>query len=268
MVLELLIKPHTAERVPFTVGVVSFIYTFIAIAVSFRLFPQQSSILSIAFITILFIPLFQRLFLIEEKKEIGKTKKNIISRHTPLIYVFAAFFIGTMLAISAAAVFLPESSIVFDTQRDTLQRLGSATGAATTEGDFSRFFLNNTQVMILIFIFSILFGSAALFILVWNASVIGVYIGTIVESIANTGVPLGTAYIYGVPYSLASIALHGIPEILAYFFAALAGGVLGIGIIREKWKSKEFRIIFRDGLAFLIIAESLILIAAFLEAVF
>lgn len=271
MVLELLIKPHAAERVPLAVGFAAFVYTFVAIAFSLQLFPQQASILSIAFITIIFMPLFQRLFSIEEKKDrFAATRKsrNLFTRHKPLIYIFAAFFIGVVLATSAVFVFFPSASSAFDIQQETLQRLGAATGSAATDGGFSRFFFNNTEVMVLVFILSILFGAGAIFILAWNASVIGVYAGVIVKTLANAGLPLETAYIYGIPYSLGTIALHGIPEILAYFFAALAGGVLGIGIIREKWSSKEFHLIFKDAVAFFIIAEFLIALAAFLEAFF
>ena len=47
--------------------------------------------------------------------------------------------------------------------------------------------------------------------------------------------------------------------------AALAGGMLSVGIIREKFKG-HFEKIFIDSVIFLGIAEVLIIIAAFLEA--
>jgi len=68
-----------------------------------------------------------------------------------------------------------------------------------------------------------------------------------------------------VPAGLGSIALHGVPEIAAYFVAALAGGMLSVAIIREKFKG-HFEKIFIDSIAFLALAEVLIIVAAFLEA--
>jgi len=73
------------------------------------------------------------------------------------------------------------------------------------------------------------------------------------------------AYILGVPVGLGSIALHGIPEIAAYFVAALAGGMLSVGILREKLKG-HFEKIFIDAIIFLALAEVLIILAAFIEA--
>ena len=73
------------------------------------------------------------------------------------------------------------------------------------------------------------------------------------------------AYLLGVPAGLGSIALHGVPEIAAYFVAALAGGMLSVAIIREKFKG-HFEKIFIDSIAFLALAEVLIIVAAFLEA--
>ena len=140
-----------------------------------------------------------------------------------------------------------------------------ATGGVVT---FSDFFLNNTQVMILIFILSMLFGAGAIFILAWNASVIGVYAGLIVNSFVIKGFPLTNAYIFGVPVALVSIALHGIPEIMAYFFAGIAGGILSVGVMREKLGSRNFKIIFIDSLKFLLIAEVFIAFAAWLEIAF
>ena len=120
--------------------------------------------------------------------------------------------------------------------------------------------------MLLLFMLSIVFGAGAIFILVWNASIIAVFLGIFIRSFIEQGFPITVAYLFGVPIGLSSIALHGIPEILAYFFAGLAGGILSVGIIREKIMSKEFTEVFKDALVFLLFAEVLILIAALVEA--
>ncbi len=274
MVLEDIINPRKAENRPAKIFFIAIVYTLVAIFFANFLFPAQSSILTVALVTVIFVPFFQKLFIIEEEKESlaanHKAKINLILRHSRIIEVFAAFFIGVIVATSLVYIFFPAQD-TFSLQSTVIKSFSSGTsmqsGAATQSGDFSRFFINNTQVMIITYILSILFGAGAIFILAWNASVIGVYIGITTQSFIGKGYPLAAAYAVGLPLGLSSIVTHGIPEVLAYFFAAVAGGVLSVGILREKLRSKEFQLIVKDSIKFLIIAEVLIFIAALIEAV-
>jgi uncharacterized membrane protein SpoIIM required for sporulation len=267
MVLESIMNPRNAEGKPWHVFILAFFYSLVAIFFAHQLFPSQSSILAISLITIIFVPFFQKLFEIEEKKECFAARNkcgNIFTRHARIIYTFSAFFMGIILSMNIAYMFLGFED-VFSLQKEWFAAQG-VTGQATGDASFSTYFINNTQVMILMFILSAMFGAGAIFILAWNASVISVYLGFISHSFVNQGMTISTAYIYGVPAGLGSIALHGIPEILAYFIAGLAGGVLSVGIIREKIISKEFKKVFMDSVMFLVIAEALIFFAAYLEA--
>ena len=260
--LESILNPKNAEDKPSHVFGISILYSFIAMLFAQQLFPSQSSMLTIALITIIFVPFFQKLFETEETADIT-IHKNLYERHKRSILVFSGFFLGTMFAVTGAYLFSPESHL-FTLQTETLQNIGSPTGQAVSSSDFLRFLFNNTKVMTLIFILSAVMGAGAVFILAWNASVIGVFIGLFSQNLAaHTG---SIAYIYGIPLALSSIALHGIPEILAYFVAGLAGGILSVGIIREKAFSDNFKIIFKDSVSLFIIAESLIIGAALLEA--
>jgi len=262
MVLESILNPKNAEDKPLHVFVIAFAYSIISALLAKHLFPEQSSILTIALITIVFVPFFQKLFEIEEEAEdeAARGKKgNLFGRHKKIIFVFSAFFVGVSVAVAIMYLFLPRD--IFTLQMDTLKGFS---GAAIQRGSFEMFFLNNSQVMILMFILSTMFGAGAILILAWNASVIGVYVGSVAQSL--TGKLGAVAYIYGVPVGLGSLALHGIPEILAYFIAGLAGGILSVGVIRENILSKEFKLIFRDSLAMLVVAEALIVVAAFIEA--
>lgn len=263
MVLESILNPKNAEDKPLHVFIITIAYSVISALLAKQLFPTQASLLTVALITIVFVPFFQKLFEIEEEREdeaARGAKGNLLSRHKKIIFVFSAFFMGVSVAVTTLYLILPRD--VFSLQLDTLKNFS---GAATQLGSFEAFFLNNSQVMILTFILSTMFGAGAIFILTWNASVIGVYVGSLVQSLVQK---LGAvAYVYGVPVGLGSIALHGVPEILAYFIAGLAGGILSVGIIRESILSKEFKLIFRDSLMLLVIAEVLIIIAAYIEAI-
>lgn len=262
MVLESILNPRNAEDKPLHVFIIAFMYSLLAVYFSHQLFPAQSSILSIALITIIFVPFFQKLFVIEERMEVGKPKGNLFARHKKVILTYSVFFLGVALAMIMIYVLFPGFSDVFSLQKEWF----SSTGAATTHGGFEMYLINNTQVAALIFILSMLFGSGAILILAWNASVVGVYVGLLVQSLIGKGYGTATAFLYGIPIGLGSIALHGIPEIIAYFIASLAGGIMSVGMIREKVLSDEFKNIAKDALIFLVAAEILIIMAAYIEA--
>ncbi len=268
MVLESMLNPKNAEDKPWQVFIISIIYTFIAVFFASLLFPSQASILSVALITIILVPFFQRMFILEEKKEDLAARKlsrgNLFVRHAKTIYVFSAFFLGVIVAMSFIFIFFPNPSL-FSLQTETIR--GFSTASAAQPGDFWRYFQNNTQVMVLVYALSILFGAGSVFVLGWNASVIAVYVGSVSRSFIEQGFAPGAAYIFGVPLGLGSIFLHGVPEIIAYFIAGLGGGILSVGILREKWGGKNFHLILKDSLILLVAAECLIFVAAFIEAV-
>ncbi|MBI4895159.1 MAG: stage II sporulation protein M [Candidatus Aenigmarchaeota archaeon] len=270
MVLEAILNPKKAEDKPWLVFFIAVILSFLAIYISWVLFPSQASILSVAFVTIFFVPFFQRLFRFEEKKDELAVRKHmkhdsIFKRHQKALYVYGAFFIGVILVYSAVFTFIPSMRDVFSLQLEWFK--GSFTGQAVEAGNFARYFVNNTQVMLIFFILSIVFGAGAVFILSWNASVIAVYLGIVVNKfIPALGV--STAYVYGFTIGAGSIIFHAIPEIGGYFFAGIAGGVLSIALLREKFMSKEFKEAGKDAMVWFVLAEVLIIIGALIESRF
>ena len=59
--------------------------------------------------------------------------------------------------------------------------------------------------------------------------------------------------------------VHGIPEILAYFVAALAGGIISVAIIRKDYKTKSFQRILLDVSDPVLLSVLILFIAALLE---
>ena len=268
MVLESLLNPKTAANKPLHIFTVSILFTAISSWLALNLFPAQSSILSVAFVTIFFVPFFQRLFAVEERKDElaarHKVKAGFIKRHKPIVVAYTAFFLGMVLTYSFLYVFSPTVRDLYSLQLDWFRSQGIA---AVQSESFERYVVNNSQVMVLFFILSVLFGAGAVFILAWNASVIAVFVGLIANKLVPAlGAPV--AYVYGVGTGLGSIALHGIPEIGGYFFAGVAGGILSVGLIRERFMSREFKEVAKDSIAWLVIGEVLIVIGAVLEALF
>ena len=108
--------------------------------------------------------------------------------------------------------------------------------------------------MIFTLIFSLVFGAGAIFILAWNASVISASIGIFTKySLAE--IPLG----------LFRYMVHGFPEIAAYFIAALAGGIFGIGIARHGIKDPRFLKVGLHALVLIGIAVLCLIIAGLME---
>ena len=60
-------------------------------------------------------------------------------------------------------------------------------------------------------------------------------------------------------------APHGIPEILAYFVAGLAGGIISTAAIRHDFGTKKYINIIMDSAVLLLLSLFLLVISAWLE---
>ena len=114
---------------------------------------------------------------------------------------------------------------------------------------------NNLRVMIFSFVLSFLLGTGAIFILSWNASILAVYFAGFLR-----GGQFETFY-----QQTLGIIPHAPIEILAYFLAGIAGGILSVGVIREKINSKEFMLVLRDSLILLMISVFAVLLGGVVE---
>ncbi len=59
--------------------------------------------------------------------------------------------------------------------------------------------------------------------------------------------------------------IHGIPEIAAYFIAALAGGIVSVAVIKHEVRSEKFWSVLQDSLNLIIIAVVILFLAAGME---
>jgi len=264
-VLEDLLSPESAARSPLRVFVVSFFLTWVAIVVSLSLFPDHASVLVCAILAAFLAPFFFSLFASEGAKESQTNGRNILSRHSSVIEIYGAFFLGSILAFSLAYVAFPKDlrAMTFAKQTEEIARLSTFLTGSAIRSDLARLiFANNTLVLLTTFLLSFLFGAGAALILGWNASVIATYAGLYATSLAAKGYPELAAYAVGIPQALLSISMHGIPEIFGYFFAGLAGGILSAGLA----SNKQFRKILVDALIFLGVGEFSIFVGAFIES--
>ena len=118
--------------------------------------------------------------------------------------------------------------------------------------------------------FSFIYATGAIFILTWNATVIGAAIGNFIRTnISNYTSSLGMAeagnYFHVISFGLLRYAIHGIPEIMAYFYGGIAGGILSMAIIRKHYRTNIFNHIMADFFEILLLSVAFLVVAAFLE---
>ena len=143
-------------------------------------------------------------------------------------------------------------------------------GCVSGQGTFQKILFNNVKVLAVTFLFSLFYGAGAMFILVWNASVIGTAVGILVRnSLASVSEVFGVGYLasyFGIfSASILRYAVHGFFEILAYFIVALAGGMLSLAISKHGFRTEQFRKVAFDVLSLSSLAVGLIFLAALVE---
>tara|TARA_Y100000310_G_scaffold333952_1_gene412579 strand:+ start:7148 stop:7999 length:852 start_codon:yes stop_codon:yes gene_type:complete len=275
MVLESLLNPMKAERKPLEMFFLGFVYTSIAIILSLWIFKDQASMIMVFLTVMACVPIVYNTMKLEESKDMVVSKERALMKEHNKAIVFLMFlFLGITVSFVAWYVFLPSDtlSFVFDKQITTIQAINNKiVGNAYQQfSTFSKIFLNNVKVLSFAVLFAFIYGAGAIFILTWNASVIGTAIGNFIRSsLSEYASLLGferiSSYLGVVSIGLLRYALHGIPEILAYFYGGLAGGIISVAVIKKHYKSKKFSNIVFDISELLIISLAFLIVAAFVE---
>jgi len=191
----------------------------------------------------------------EEKMEEEFVKKHYSKafwqRHEKDLMIMLFYFVGLTLAFSVWSFMLPPE--FFQVQTQKINEIQGVTGAASYKYySFTQILNNNLQVMFFAFLFSLVFGAGAIFIIAWNASILGVYIGELASSL------------WHIPVVSLAFLPHGLPEIGAYLIAGIAGGLLSAMLIRKNTIHIKEVVAF-DCLKLLMVACVLIVIAAGIE---
>ena len=263
MVLEGLITPAKAEKKPWEMFFVGILYSSVAILLSLLLFPEYASLIMIFFTVFVSIPIIYLTIKYEEKKDMTiRSERLLIKEHSKALAFFMFLFLGFVVSFSIWYVLLPDTARanVFEVQSATIYQInnpltGNAYNLAAT---FGTIFLNNIKVMIFCLIFAFFYGFGAIFILTWNASVMGVAIGEFMRTnLTNT--------LAAIPIALSKYLIHGIPEMVAYFMAGLAGGIISIAVIKHDVTSKKFKHILVDSADMIVGAIMMLVVAGLLE---
>lgn len=275
MVLESIINPGNAEKEPWELFFIGVLYSSVAIFLALFVFGTTDLSMVVVFLTVLAcsILMYQTLQYEEEKDESSLKEWNLLKEHAKAIRFFVFLFLGFVVSFTLWYVFLPweVSANVFKTQISTIAQInGMVTGRAVEGGSFFVILLNNMKVLLFSLFFSFFYGMGAIFILTWNASVIGTAAGLFITKSLNkilesAGAVNAAQYFSVISVGLARYLLHGIPEIAAYFIGGLAGGLISVAIINHIRTPHMFKRVLMDAGYLTLISVGLLVIGAGIE---
>jgi stage II sporulation protein M len=275
MVFESLLDPIKAEKKPLDNFFLGIFYTSIAILVTLWVFKGQGSLIMVTILVLCSVILMYNVIRLEEQKDKELDKESsILKEHSKAISFFTFLFLGFLVGFALWFTLLPydQSQSLFSLQLDTISSINSPiTGRAVGEiSTINSIFYSNMGVILFSVLFSFFFGAGAIFILAWNASVIGTAIGVFIRNnlgvyASKFGIPSIANYMQTFSIGLLKYSIHGIPEVIAYFVASLAGGILSVAIIKHDLVDKNFRKIAIDSMVLFAISLVILYIAAILE---
>lgn len=278
MVLESLINPFTAKKKPWDMFFLGFLYNSVAILLSIWIFESHSSLVMVFLTSIACIPLIFSTIKEEEEYDMKEKRESLLMKEHSKVLTFLTFlFLGAMLSVALwYAVLIPLFSNIFPSvfsasthenlfsvQTETISNINYKItgGAIHASSILLKIFLNNLKVLMFCLLFSFFYGVGAIFILIWNASVIGVAIGNFITS----NLARYSGYFSVVPIAILRYMTHGIFEITAYFAAGLAGGIISIAIIKHDLGTKNFEHVLLDSVDLILVAVGLLIVAALTE---
>lgn len=261
MKFNILFSPKRAERHPIEMMLVGIVFSSLSIVLSLWIFPQQASLVMVFFTVLSCIYVIQGAIKMEEAREKrNKGEEWRLRKHSRLLFSLLCLFIGFVISFSFWAFILPADMMnsMFSMQQATVNNIrANITGNIINGSGLFPIIINNLKVLFVSIIFAFFYGAGSIFILAWNASVLGFVIGNLTRNSIG---------IVGMPVAFLKYFLHGIPEMLAYITAALAGGIIYVALWKGDFlkEDRRKRIIF-DVIVLILIAILLLIIAAFIE---
>lgn len=275
MVLEINLPAEKVEKHFYLIFFFSLVYAILSVLIGIFAFPQNPSIVAISLILIALTPIFYRISSLEEDEDVLlDSEELVLKHHLKAINTFLFMFLGVTLGFFLIALFLSHSSFqqVFEPQLKVLSVINPKLTGSFYQNllRFGTIFSNNFKVMILCLVFSLLFGVGALFILIWNSSVLGVALNSyfrikLNEFLSSSQVLTFVDYLKAFVFSFLRFSIHGIPEIAAYFVAGLAGSIISFAIVKHHFSTKKFENIVFDVSDLVIISILILFLAALIE---
>jgi uncharacterized membrane protein SpoIIM required for sporulation len=257
---DLLFNFRKAKRHPLELVFVAVFYSSLSILLGSWIFRGVESI------AIVFLTLISCLYIIqgaerfEERKEKNSNSERwVLRKHRGIVVMVLSLFVGFMVSFTLWAYLLPQSELlgVFGLQKESVEQIHSLTGRAVFPDFVSVILNNNVRIVFVSLVFALFYGAGAVYILVWNASIMGFVMGSIARAESS---------IFAIPLVLFKYSLHGIPEMAAYVVAAVAGGILYFSLLNgDLLRRNRVKRILLDVLLLIGISIVLLFFAALIE---
>ncbi len=252
-----MVSPLKAERNPPAIMLLGFTFVTLAVWIASTVLElEPKSMMLLVFVVIPSIPFILNLFhsdeeLLEHERVLGS---RTLAKHFSVMLVLIAYFLGMVIGFTFWYLYLPPDvgKDLFSMQLQELQNLKAVgakisikaleavtqvvTGAATSArfgSTFEYIFLHNLWVLFLIIAFSVIYGAGSVFVLAWNASVVGVFLANFAKQYVFRQEAYALAS--GVGVGILGLIPHGSFELLSYLIGAMAGGILSSAIVRGQF---------------------------------
>jgi uncharacterized membrane protein SpoIIM required for sporulation len=279
MVLEAILSWREAEHHSWKLFLLGIVYASVGMLLAHWVFYEYASMVMVFLTVLASAHIMHKLVEAEERVDEKLTSEiKILWHHTRALKAFLALFFGFVVAYTFWYGVL-DTQIAHNLFKAQDKTVAYITGKSITSAAldcvpgevicgltrFNIIFSNNIKVLFFALLFGFFYGYGAIFVLTWNASVIAAAAGGYFRLAMASGQGLMHGLVAYIS-SLGQYALHGIPEMLAFFMAALASGILGAGIMRKAWKDPEvFKRILIDFVELGAISAIILLFAAILE---
>lgn len=247
--LDYLLKENLVDKRPEYAFALGILFSTIGMIMAILIFKESPSFPAVFLTTLAAAPVAMRM--IKRNEKAG----DLYERYKSVIEVYAYLFFGMAVSFAIWFAILPAgfASILFKEQL-----LKFAVGYFTFQrAELFTIVLNNMGLMLFFFLLSLFYGTGSMFLLAWNASILGTMWGNTIRgalSVISTGQAVVNTLL-AFPYLF--------PEVAAYFFAAVAGGILSINIS----KKAKFDKVFGESILLLGTAAGLIIVSGVIETI-
>lgn len=266
MVLEFLVGYELKK--PLQLFATGAFFSSVAVLVSVALFSHAPSMVVVAFMTLPLVYIFTGMLRNEAVHETQAHElKTLLADNLDLAKAYLWLFLGMIVGVSIWFAVFPQSVLanIFAEQLYNLGQMGVPTGFAVNPDVFSLIAINNIKLVVLCTLLSFVFSAGALFVLSWNASVVGTAVGSIIYKLQLAGSAAGVALAEGLGLGTAFYLLHLVPEVLAYFYASVAGAFISSAMMRYEPFSKPSNRLIGIAMALLGVSIAFILLGAVVE---
>ncbi len=247
-------------------GVFFTIFSFIVSYLLFNKTPYFVGVSTVLLTVVLAMPVVMSLF----KMESFIAKKTFLSKTRHILDFYIYFFIGSFVVFFLIALIAPgrvfSEAQLFGSSTSVIlpQNAGIPPPPIDSNALFMGIFSNNLYVMIIAFILSLLYGAGSLLLLMMNSSIFAFALADVIRQSAGT---FGQVALFSImACNMGVMFFHMIPEVIAYFLAAIAGCVLSFSVSNEKLFSSGFFKTLRYAVLIFISSIIMLVVGALIES--